>query len=215
MNNNATRQNIKIEARGKKLRGIFRVPKKPFGLVVFSHGSGSGRLSPRNNFVAESLGQSGLATFLVDLLSREEDQNYQNRFDIGLLAGRLVLAVEWAARQPAVLGLPAGLFGASTGAASALRCAASLPENVRAVVSRGGRPDLAMDYLGRVLAPTLLIVGGNDREVLSLNRQAYKKLKCVKKLGIIEGATHLFEEPGALEQMSRLAADWFVKYLRL
>lgn len=195
------------------LRGDLAVPDGAPGLVLFSHGSGSSRLSPRNRAVAERLRRSGWATLLMDLLTEEEDRVYANRFDIDLLTERLLEVTRWARRQPAIGALPIGYFGASTGAASALRAAAELGSEVAAVVSRGGRPDLAAAALGRVVSPTLLIVGGRDPEVLALNRWAYDRLTAVKRLEVVPGATHLFEEPGALEAVSDLAAEWFAVHL--
>lgn len=182
------------------------------GLVIFAHGSGSSHASPRNAFVARHLRQQGLATLLFDLLTEAEDRVYENRFDIPLLARRLMQATDWAQGQPALQKLAVGYFGASTGAAAALIAAAERPA-VRAVVSRGGRPDLAMEALPRVRAATLLIVGGHDEAVLQLNEAAYARLTTVKALEVVPGATHLFEEPGALERVARLAADWFVRHL--
>jgi putative phosphoribosyl transferase len=181
--------------------------------VIFSHGSGSSRHSPRNRFVAERLQRANLAILLMDLLTPEEDRIYANRFDIDLLTRRLLECAAWAQRQPLTVGLPVSFFGASTGAASALRAAAELGPRAGAVVSRGGRPDLAADALGHVLCPTLLIVGGRDPEVLDLNRRAYDRLTAVKRLEVVPGATHLFEEAGALEKVADLAAAWFVHYL--
>jgi dienelactone hydrolase len=181
--------------------------------VLFAHGSGSGRLSPRNNYVAGVLRESGVATLLFDLLTEAEDRIYENRFDIDLLTHRLLLATQWAGQQAATRGLALGYFGASTGAAAALRAAAALGPEIGAVVSRGGRPDLALDDLARVQAPTLLIVGGNDAAVIELNRAAYRELRGDKELKIIPGATHLFEEPGTLEQVANAAADWFRHHL--
>lgn len=190
---------------------LLDTPPHAIGVVVFSHGSGSGRHSPRNQFVAAELRKAGLATLLLDLLTPAEDRNYENRFDIALLSERLGQAVEHVRRQAATRALPVGLFGASTGAASALRVAAEMPQAVAAVVSRGGRPDLAGGaVLPRVKAPTLLIVGGLDHEVLELNRAARAALTgCESELAIVPGATHLFEEPGTLEAVARLAARWF------
>ncbi len=182
------------------------------GLVIFAHGSGSSHTSPRNAFVARYLRDQKLATLLFDLLTEEEDRAYENRFDIPLLARRLVQATDWALGQPALQQLAPGYFGASTGAAAALIAAAECSA-VRAVVSRGGRPDLAMEVLPRVRAATLLIVGGHDEVVLELNEAAYARLTSIKALKVIPGATHLFEEPGALERVAQLAADWFVRYL--
>jgi pimeloyl-ACP methyl ester carboxylesterase len=186
-------------------------------LVIFAHGSGSSRLSPRNRAVAAVLRRAGLATLLFDLLTaaeeREEMWTRHLRFDIDLLARRLVAATRQMAATPATAALPVGYFGASTGAAAALVAAAALPELIRAVVSRGGRPDLAGDALERVRAPVLLIVGGNDPLVLELNRQAMTRLHVPHRLEVIPGATHLFEEPGALERVADLARDWFLEHL--
>lgn len=180
--------------------------------MLFAHGSGSSRFSPRNAFVAGELRRHGVATLLFDLLTEREDRTYRTRFDIELLTRRLVEAAAWVAKQRELRHFPLGLFGASTGAAAALR-AAALDEHVRAVVSRGGRPDLAGEALPRVRAATLLIVGGADDIVIELNREAYARLQCVKDLQIVPGATHLFEEPGTLEEVARLAARWFDRYL--
>jgi putative phosphoribosyl transferase len=202
---------------GVTLEGTLALPAEVQGVVLFAHGSGSSRHSPRNRFVAEQLQEGGLGTLLLDLLTSQEEvivsRTRRLRFDIGLLAERLVGAIDWLAQQPATRGLPVGLFGASTGAAAALVAAAVRPDPVGAVVSRGGRPDLAGDALPLVRAPTLLIVGGRDEQVLELNRQAMARMRAPAKLEIIPGATHLFEEPGALEQAARLARDWFVHYL--
>lgn len=186
-------------------------------MVIFAHGSGSSRHSPRNRYIAQELQQAGLATLLFDLLTAEEEQlddyTRQYRFDIGLLAERLVASSDWLALNPLTRPLEQAYFGASTGAAAALVAAAQLPARVRAVVSRGGRPDLAGDALEKVRAPTLLIVGGWDVEVLRLNQQAFERLNCRKKLVVVPGATHLFEEPGKLEEVARLARDWFAQHL--
>lgn len=179
--------------------------------MVFAHGSGSGRLSPRNNYVARVLREAGLGTLLFDLLTSEEDRDYHNRFDIDLLAERLTAATGWLLGQVGNL-VSLGYFGASTGAAAALRASVECPE-VRAIVSRGGRPDLAADCLGSIRAPTLLVVGGRDEEVLMLNRQAFVRIPVEKDLIIIPGATHLFEEPGALEEVTRAATTWFGRFL--
>lgn len=197
---------------GVTLDGDLVVPKDSVGLVLFAHGSGSGRRSPRNVFVAERLQRDGLATLLFDLLTESEDQQYRNRFDIALLAERLLAATRWTSTEPSVAGLAIGYFGASTGAAAALYAAAAVPAT-KAVVSRGGRPDLAVSALAHVGAATLLIVGGADDTVLALNRLAYAELKGPRALEVIPGATHLFQEPGALEEVARLAADWFKRYL--
>jgi pimeloyl-ACP methyl ester carboxylesterase len=202
------------------LEGNLTIPEGARGVVLFAHGSGSGRHSPRNRFVAGQLREAGLATLLIDLLTEEEEAvdqyTAQHRFDIGLLAERLVGATEWLAQDQRTAGLSIGHFGASTGAAAALVAAARLPDIVNAVVSRGGRPDLAGDWLRSVRAPTLLIVGGDDEPVISLNEEALARLAApVKKLVIVPGATHLFEEPGKLEEVARLAADWFTRQLDL
>lgn len=185
------------------------IPAGARGVVVFAHGSGSSRFSPRNRSVAEALQDAGFATVLLDLLTEDEAQDRANVFDIDRLGERLVDAVDWTAALPDLLGAPIGLFGASTGAAAALQAAARRPELVRAVVSRGGRPDLAMDHLGQVTAPTLLIVGGRDEPVLTWNRQAQRALAGPSRLEVVPGATHLFEEPGALQEVVRLAIAWF------
>lgn len=189
----------------------------PRGVVLFAHGSGSGRHSPRNRYVAEALNDAGLVTVLADLLTPDEERadarSGRYRFDIGLLAGRMIELTDWATRHAPFNGLGVGLFGASTGAAAALVAAAARPSVVRAVVSRGGRPDLAGDHLAGVRAPTLLIVGGHDDQVLALNRQAKAELTAPASLHVVPGATHLFAEPGALEQVARLAADFFRTHL--
>lgn len=198
-----------------RLDGMLESPANALGIVLFAHGSGSSRLSPRNNFVARELHAAGLGTLLMDLLTHEEDQTSETRFDIGLLTRRLVDAARWLKEHPTTKSLPIGLFGASTGAAAALRVAADFPGKVAAVVSRGGRPDLAgNENLAQVLAPTLLIVGGADLQVIKLNEEAYRELRCEKELAIVPGATHLFEEPGALEHVAVLAARWFTRHLR-
>jgi dienelactone hydrolase len=206
-----------IPAVGVELQADVMVPEAAKGTIVFAHGSGSSRHSPRNRYVAEVLQDAGLATVLADLLTPEEEQfdarTGQLRFDIGLLATRVIALTDWVDEREGVVGLPIGLFGASTGAAAALVAAAERPDTLHAVVSRGGRPDLAGDYLRRVRQPTLLIVGGRDEVVIDLNRQAMQQLGGEARLEIVPGATHLFEEPGALEQVARLARDWFVRYL--
>jgi putative phosphoribosyl transferase len=204
---------VEIPAGGRRLVGNLIVPPRAKGFVVFAHGSGSSRLSPRNWLVAETLQRAGIGTLLFDLLTAEEDEIYENRFDIPLLARRLVAATAWLKDRPETAGLGVGYFGASTGAAAALIAAAESGRTIKAVVSRGGRPDLAIPVLGRVTAPTLLIVGGRDEAVIDLNRKALERLICVKELAIISGATHLFEEPGTLEEAARLAADWFGRHL--
>jgi len=197
----------------RTVRGTLSLPPEASGVVVFAHGSGSGRFSPRNQYVAQVLQKAGLATLLVDLLEEDEAGDRANVFDIALLAGRLQAAADWLATQPETEKLRLGYFGASTGAGAALVAAARNPTAVGAVVSRGGRPDLAHAFLSVVQAPTLLIVGGNDDVVIELNEQALRLLRCPKEIVIVPGATHLFEEPGALEQVARLAKEWFVRYL--
>lgn len=204
---------IRIKEGRITLDGILRLPADPCGVVVFAHGSGSGRLSPRNNFVANHLQQAGLATLLLDLLTEEEADDRRKVFDIDLLADRLLLAKSWVETGQRTRGLPSGYFGASTGAGAALQAAAREPANIKAIVSRGGRPDLAEPYLPSVTAPTLLIVGGHDEPVIELNQTAYDFLTCEKKLIIIPGATHLFEEPGTLEQVAEQAGKWLRQYL--
>jgi putative phosphoribosyl transferase len=195
-----------------QLKGILGVPLYPKGVVLFAHGSGSGRLSPRNNFVARILQDSGLATLLVDLLEESEAEDREKVFDIDLLAERLLICAHWLRQQLETRGLSFGYFGASTGAGAALQASAKEPGGIAAVVSRGGRPDLALDYLHLVQAPTLLIVGGDDRPVIPLNKKAYAKLRCPKELILVPRATHLFEEPGALDKVAELARDWFMRY---
>ncbi len=197
----------------RRLPGELVMPPAPCGVVVFAHGSGSSRLSPRNRRVARALHERALATLLFDLLTDDEATDRRNVFDIALLASRLGEAIDMLSGRPETAALPVGLFGASTGAAAALVAAAERPDAVAAVVSRGGRPDLAGDALPRVRAPTLLIVGGADRQVLELNEDAARRLHCRHELAIVPGATHLFEEPGALERVAALAADWFAARL--
>lgn len=204
---------VAVPADGARLPGTLRRPAGAGALVIFAHGSGSSRLSPRNVAVAEALGQVGFATLLFDLLTDHEAQDRRNVFDIPLLARRVAAAVDWAAARPETRDRALGLFGASTGAAAALAAAAALPDRIAAVVSRGGRPDLAADALPRVRAPTLLIVGGRDTEVLHLNRAAQRQMTCTAQIAIVDGATHLFEEPGALDEVTRLAAAWFGAHL--
>lgn len=198
---------------GVRLSGDLRLPAEAAGVVIFAHGSGSGRHSPRNRQVAASLNEAGFATLLFDLLTEAEEGDREKVFDIELLTERLLAVTAWAREEESLAGLPAGYFGASTGAAAALRAAARLGGEVRAVVSRGGRPDLAADSLGEVVSPTLLIVGGADWQVLELNERAAERLSCERDLAVVPGATHLFEEPGALERVSELAADWFARTL--
>lgn len=205
--------NVKIDS--ASLEGMLEIPKGANCLVLFAHGSGSSRLSPRNTYVAGVLNKAKIATFLFDLLTEEEDQNYENRFNINLLTQRLVAVTGWVKRQEQTKNLKIGYFGASTGAASALIAASMLKSGIVAVVSRGGRPDLAIDVLDRVVSPTLLIVGGNDLDVIKLNQRVYEALECTKKLEIVKGATHLFEEEGALEKVAELANSWFLKYFTI
>ncbi len=205
---------VHIPAGNIELDGELVLPPSAKGVVLFAHGSGSSRFSPRNTYVAEVLQQRGIGTLLFDLLTREEDQVYETRFDIALLTTRLVAATEWLQKNPKAKDLSLGYFGASTGAAAALQAAARMENKISVVVSRGGRPDLAgAAALRRVTAPTLLIVGGADYEVIELNRQAETLLNCKKKLLLIPDATHLFEEPGTLQQAARSAADWFAQHL--
>ncbi|MEA2272371.1 MAG: putative phosphoribosyl transferase [Solirubrobacteraceae bacterium] len=199
------------------LDGDLRIPEDPVGLVVFAHGSGSSRRSPRNRFVAGALGRAGLGTLLMDLLTQEEEEADRAtghlRFDIDLLGGRVVDALDWLTAEPDTSAVPVGLFGASTGAAAALRAAAARPEIVKAVVSRGGRPDLTGPSLRDVQAPTLLVVGARDDQVIDMNRQALESLRCEARLELVPGASHLFEEPGTLETAAELASEWFVDHL--
>jgi len=208
---------VKIRAARAVLSGNLNIPKDANALVLFAHGSGSSRHSPRNQFVARTLNEAGLATLLFDLLTPREEaidmRTREHRFNIQLLAERLVHATKWAKQQEQTSNLRAGYFGSSTGGAAALVAAVDAPQDVGAVVSRGGRPDLADKALPKVHAPTLLIVGGDDDIVIELNEQARDKMRCEVKLELIPGATHLFEEPGALEKVAQLASDWFVKHL--
>lgn len=210
-------QEVTITADRVALQGTLAVPEGARGVVLFAHGSGSSRHSPRNRFVAGFLQEGGLATLLMDLLTPREEgvdlHTAELRFDIGLLAGRLVGAADWLAVHPATAGLGIGYFGASTGGGAALAAAAERPDLARAVVSRGGRPDLAGAALADVRAPTLLIVGGRDTAVIGMNEEALAQLRCVRRMEIVRGATHLFEEPGALEEVARLTRDWFNHYL--
>jgi dienelactone hydrolase len=213
----ATPRPVRLDLAGFALHGDLALPPDARGLVMFAHGSGSSRHSPRNRAVAERLQHGKFGTLLLDLLTEREDRTdavtAEFRFDIPLLAGRLVGAIDWTRAHPQTSPLSIGLFGASTGAAAALIAAAKRPAVVRAVVSRGGRPDLAEESLDVVAAPTLLIVGGRDDVVIELNRQAFARLKEPKELQIVPGATHLFEEPGALDRVSQLAKEWFERHL--
>ena len=205
---------VHIPVDGVTLEGALAIPANATGLVLFVHGSGSSRFSPRNNFVARELRNAGLGTLLIDLLTRTEDLDYERRFDIPLLTQRVLRVTGWLQAQPQTMQLTLGYFGASTGAAAALQAAAAPGNKVKAVVSRGGRPDLAgPQALGQVHCPVLLLVGGNDDIVIELNQQADALLTCPKELVIVPGATHLFEEPGTLEQVATLAATWFARHL--
>src|SRR5437764_12610268 len=209
---------IQVTANSGPLDGNLNIPERASGIVLCAHGSGSSRHSPRNRYVAQTLRERGLATLLIDLLTPDEERQDMRtghlRFNIGLLAERLVGAADWLAQNPDTQRLSLGYFGASTGAGAALVAAAERPDKVGAVVSRGGRPDLAGPALARVQAPTLLIVGGDDVPVIAMNREALAKLRSIKKLEIVPGATHLFEEPGTLEEVARLASNWFEQYLK-
>ena len=208
-------KNVQIPVDGIELEGIMAIPDAASSIVLFVHGAGSSRLSPRNNSVAEVLQEKNIATLLFDLLTEEEDTVYETRFNIDLLTERLNAATEWIKEQSETKELKLGYFGASTGAAAALKAAADYGTKIAAVVSRGGRPDMAEDALEKVQSPTLLIVGGNDDVVIELNQQAFERLQCKKELKIIPGATHLFEEPGKLEEVARLATEWFKTLLSL
>jgi putative phosphoribosyl transferase len=206
---------VEIPAGTHQLKGTLCRPDQSKSVVVFAHGSGSGRFSPRNQFVARTLQAAGIGTLLMDLLEADEEDDRNKVFDIELLAGRLQSAADWLRSQPDTQSCRLGYFGASTGAAAALVAAARRPEGVGAIVSRGGRPDMAADDLPNVKAPTLLIVGGNDDVVISLNEEALALLACPKQMIVIPGATHLFPEPGALEEVARLASEWFAHHLRV
>lgn len=207
-------KSIDISILGKLLKGRLRIAENQKGLIIFSHGSGSSRLSSRNNYVAEYLQNKEFSSLLFDLLTEEEDLIYENRFDIDLLSKRLMSVTQWMLEHEELPDIPIGYFGASTGAASALRAASVFGSKVKAIVSRGGRPDFALSILDSITAPTLLIVGGNDTVVIDLNKKAYDKLGGVKKLEIINGATHLFSEPGKLEEVAKLSSNWFTNYLK-
>ena len=205
---------IEIPVGNLNLKGHLVVIENAKGIVLFSHGSGSSRFSPRNNFVAQVLQKNGFATLLFDLLTEEEDQVYENRFDIDLLTDRLVSVTKWVQKFPQTTDLPIAYFGASTGAAGALKAAAIMGKKIKAVVSRGGRPDLAMPVLEEVKAPTLLIIGERDKLVIELNDTAYQKLKGIRKMEIIPNATHLFEEEGKLEEVADMTVQWLEEYLK-
>ena len=215
MTPNGHRELVTIGTDSGRVEGLLALPPQTSGMVLFAHGSGSSRHSPRNNYVAGELRKAGLGTLLMDLLSEEEDHDTARRFDIALLVRRLAAAADWVAEYAATRSLPLGLFGASTGAAAALALAAARPDIVAAVVSRGGRPDLAGPAtLAAVRAPTLLIVGGLDTEVIALNQAARAQLSCVKQLDIVPGASHLFEEPGCINMVASHAVDWFSRYCK-
>ncbi len=212
MTKNLLEAEVEIAAGTHHLKGTLSRPAGSNAVVVFAHGSGSGRFSPRNQFVAASLQAAGIGTLLIDLLEEDEEGDRDKVFDIELLAGRLQCAADWLLCQEGTRSCRLGYFGASTGAAAALVAAARRPQNVEAIVSRGGRPDMAADDLPRVKAPTLLIVGGNDDVVITLNEEALALLRCPKQMIVIPGATHLFPEPGALEEVARLASEWFARH---
>jgi putative phosphoribosyl transferase len=211
------RKAVQIPSGEVIINGNLDVPERSIGIVLFAHGSGSSRFSPRNTYVADLMNKKGIASLLIDLLTAEEEavDEYtgQYRFDVNMLAERLVNSTKWLKQNPATNKLATGYFGASTGAAAALIAAAELPDEVKAVVSRGGRPDLAGEYLAKVKTPTLLIVGGDDTEVLEMNKQALKLIRVEKRLEVVPGATHLFEEPGTLQDAAVLAINWFEKHL--
>lgn len=209
-----TYKEIEIDIVEISLKGNLRIAEKPKGIILFSHGGGSSRLSVRNNYVASLLLEQGFSSLLFDLLTAEEDMIYENRFDIDLLTERLVKVTNWIMKYEATKKLPIGYFGASTGAGSALGAAAQMGNSIKAIVSRGGRPDLAMPILKNIKTPTLLLVGGNDEVVIELNKKAKAAIGGICELKIIEGATHLFSEAGKLEVVAKLTAEWFDKYLK-
>ncbi len=205
-------QEVRIEGEGVSVGGFLAIPEGASSIVLFAHGSGSSRFSSRNSYVASVLHEAGMATLLFDLLMEHEEADRRNVFDIDLLASRLVLATEWVKSNERTAALSLGYFGASTGSAAALKASVITEHRVYAIVSRGGRPDMALDVIDRVEAPTLLIVGGADYGVIDLNEAAYERLRCEKRLVLIPGATHLFEEPGALEKVSLIAKGWFLQH---
>jgi pimeloyl-ACP methyl ester carboxylesterase len=205
---------INIPIEDITLKGRLRLAENQKGLIIFSHGSGSSRMSSRNNYVADLLLNEGFSSLLFDLLTEKEDLIRENRFDVNLLAQRLAIVTQWIDKQKEAQNVPIGFFGASTGAASALIAASVLGDKIKAIVSRGGRPDLAEPILNNINIPTLLIVGGNDGIVIELNQKAYAQLQGIKKIEIIEGATHLFSEPGKLEAVAKLTSNWFTEYLK-
>jgi len=210
----ALQREVWIESEGVRVGGFLAIPDGAESIVLFAHGSGSSRFSVRNGFVASVLHEAKMATLLFDLLMEEEEADRRNVFDIDLLASRLILATEWVRSRPETGRLDIGYFGASTGSAAALKASVLTPHRISAIVSRGGRPDMALEVLDRVEAPTLLIVGGDDYGVIDLNEAAYERLKCEKRLVLVPGATHLFEEPGALEKVASLAKEWFTDHLK-
>ena len=205
---------VNIPIKNITLKGRLRLAENQKGLVIFSHGSGSSRMSSRNNYVADLLLKDCFSSLLFDLLTEAEDTIYENRFNIDLLAERLVVATQWISKRKDMQNVPIGFFGASTGAASALKATPFLGTKIKAIVSRGGRPDLAVPILDKIKSPTLLIVGGNDGVVIDLNKKACAKLSGIKKMEIIDGATHLFSEPGKLEAVAKLTINWYTKYLK-
>jgi putative phosphoribosyl transferase len=207
------KKEVNISFQEITVKANLAIPANPEAFVIFSHGSGSSRHSPRNNYVADVLNKQNIATLLADLLTPDEDADYENRFNISLLSKRLAKVTEWAQQHYQLKDLSAGYFGASTGAASALRAAVQLDNHIKAIVSRGGRPDLTGNVLPLVKSPTLLIVGSFDTQAISLNYEAYNELTCKKEIVIVDGASHLFEEPGKLQEVAKLAANWFVKNL--
>ncbi len=213
MDSSLSFEEIEIPVVDTILKGRFRILNAAKGLVIFSHGSGSSRMSTRNNYVADLLREAGFSSLLFDLLTEEEDVIYRNRFEIALLSDRLVQVTKWLSEKPGLRELPFGFFGSSTGAASAIKATVELGDLISTVVSRGGRPDLALEDLKKINCPTLLIVGGKDHDVIALNKMAYSKLKGVKQLEIIPGATHLFSEPGKLEEVAKITINWFNNYL--
>lgn len=204
---------IEIPIQVLSVKGNLEIPEGAPGIIIFSHGSGNGRLSPKNVFLAGKLNKIGFATLLFDFLTEQEDKKPEKRFDVELLTERLIGVTKWCMEHEKTKNLKMGYFGASTGSAAALSAAAYWGTKIRAVVSRGGRPDLAMEELDLIEAPTLLIVGGEDKTLIDYNRKAYSKIGCVKKMEIVAGATHLFEEEGALEKVSKLAGEWFQKHI--
>ncbi len=206
-------KSIQIQLGNTILEGFLHIPEQAKGLVIFSHGSGSSRKSPRNNYVANVLHDFNIGTLLIDLLTKQEEEIYETRFDIELLTKRITGITTWFIEHVEFNDLKIGYFGASTGSASALKAAAEMGDLIKAVVSRGGRPDLALNDLHRIKAPVLLIVGGKDYDVIKLNQKAYQKINSVKRLDIVPGASHLFEEPNALDSVAELASEWFKKYL--